>query len=166
SAVLIPLCIIDNQPSIIYTLRSMNLNKHRGQVSFPGGRKDDSDPDLSFTAVRETFEELGIPQDKVDVWGSLTPIPSRQPLSSFTTPVLGYCGHIDVDSLKPNPEEVESVFSSTIESLVNPANIRTTKFRTGRGYTMPVYLGGEHRIWGLTAIATHQALTLIAPGLY
>lgn len=62
--------------------------------------------------------------------------------------------------------QVEEVFTCRIQDLCDNDNIRTTQFRTGPGYTLPVYLGGKHRIWGLTGIFVHQTLTLLAPGLY
>lgn len=63
------------------------------------------------------------------------------------------------------------MFTRTVASLCMPGSFRQTQMRTvtkttPHGYTVPVYLGGEFRIWGLTAIMLHQALTVIAPGLY
>ncbi|XP_050413159.2 mitochondrial coenzyme A diphosphatase NUDT8 [Patella vulgata] len=165
AAVIIPLCVVNDEPSVLFTLRSSSLRKHRGEVSFPGGRKDDSDPDLIYTAVRETWEELGIPKEKIDVWGPLSPAPNKYG-TSFTTPVLAYCGHIDISKLVPNEDEVEVVFTRTIESIIKKENIASTQWKYGRGYTMPVFIGGEYRIWGLTAIFLHQALIVLAPGLY
>ncbi|XP_064611885.1 mitochondrial coenzyme A diphosphatase NUDT8-like [Liolophura sinensis] len=164
ASVLVPLCTVNKKPSILFTLRSSALNSHSGHVSFPGGKKDDTDPNLVYTALRETEEELGLSESQVDVWGELLPSPSRNGLT--VTPVIGFCGELDVDLLKPNQNEVEAVFTRTISSLCNPANTRMTHFRTGAGYILPVYLGGPHRIWGLSAVFLHQVLTILAPGLY
>ena len=64
--------------------------------------------------------------------------------------------------------QAECVFTRSIESLCN--NVHSTKYRseigTMKGYTMPVYTGGQYRIWGLTAIFTHQVLSLLIPELY
>ena len=69
AAVLIPFCIVNNELSLLYTLRHSDLRRHRGQVSFPGGIQDKTDRDLVHTAVRETEEELGINSELIEVWG-------------------------------------------------------------------------------------------------
>ncbi|KAH6915848.1 hypothetical protein BKA70DRAFT_1092938 [Coprinopsis sp. MPI-PUGE-AT-0042] len=73
AAVLIPLCNVDNEPSIIFELRSRTLRSHSGEVSFPGGRVDDSDPSYEYTALRETHEELGIDPRRVESLGTFGP---------------------------------------------------------------------------------------------
>ncbi|KAK3582784.1 hypothetical protein CHS0354_035721 [Potamilus streckersoni] len=165
AAVLIPMCMVDGQPSLLFMVRSSQLRNHRGEVSFPGGMMDSTDKDLVYTALRESHEEIGLPIDKVDVWGQLRPTPSKQG-DTMVTPTIGYCGELDIRSLRINKEEVASVFTRTIKSLCDPKHVHSTHFRTGKGYVLPVFLGGEHRIWGLTAIFVHQLLTLTAPGLY
>ncbi|KAL5013547.1 hypothetical protein ScPMuIL_007817 [Solemya velum] len=165
AAVLIPLCVIDGVPSLLFMLRSSHLPSHSGQVCFPGGMMDKSDPDLVYTALRETEEEVGLPASVPDIWGQLSALPSRDG-SILVTPVIANCGSIDISRLVLDDNEVEDVFHRTIPSLCDPQNTGSTQFKTGRGYTLPVYLGGEFRIWGLTAIIVHQALAVIAPGIY
>ncbi|XP_048241133.1 mitochondrial coenzyme A diphosphatase NUDT8-like isoform X1 [Haliotis rufescens] len=163
SAVLVPLCTVNGEPSFLFTLRSNSLRTHRGQVSFPGGKMDDTDRDVVHTALRETWEELGITMETVDVWGAMMDLPSRE---NRVTPVIGHCGEVDVEGLTLSEDEVELVFTRTVKSLCDPKNNGQTQFRTSPGYTLPVFLGGEHRIWGLTSMVLFQALTIIAPGLY
>ena len=60
AAVLVPLCTVDNEPAILFTLRSATLSSHAGQISFPGGHADCVDEereDPVVTAIRETKEE-------------------------------------------------------------------------------------------------------------
>lgn len=172
AAVLVPMCHIDGEPALIFMMRSRYLKNHRGEISFPGGIKDPGDRDLIHTALRETFEEIGLPESQVDVWGTVPPSPSRVQVrrnnSGWVTPVLGYCRNVNIDQLNINESEVEEVFVRTISSLCDPANQRQTQWRYPgtKGYTLPVFLGEEHRIWGLTAIIIHQVLGLIAPELY
>ncbi|XP_046551183.1 mitochondrial coenzyme A diphosphatase NUDT8-like isoform X1 [Haliotis rubra] len=165
SAVLVPLCTVNGEPAFLFTLRSSSLRSHRGQVSFPGGKMDDTDRDPVHTALRETWEELGITMETVDIWGSMMALPTRV-TGGKVTPVIGYCGEVDVDGLTISEDEVELVFTRTIKSICEPKHNGQTQFRTSPGYTLPVFLGGEHRIWGLTAMILHMALTIIAPGLY
>lgn len=64
--------------------------------------------------------------------------------------------------------QVDCVFTRDIVSLCTAKNVAQTTFATppAGGYTLPVFLGGEHKIWGLTAVILHQTLNLIAPGMY
>ena len=65
--------------------------------------------------------------------------------------------------------QVECVFTRDILSLCSAKNFAQTTFKTGTpvgAYTLPIFLGGEHKIWGLTAVMLHQTLNLIAPGMY
>ena len=97
--------------------------------SFPGGKKDDTDADLVETALRETEEEIGLSRSRVDVWGSMTPVPGKvretvlsgvtyhifsfdslllllQDFKTAVTPVLADCGEIEISTLNPNHDEV------------------------------------------------------------
>lgn len=165
AAVLVPFCIVNGEFSLLYTLRSSDLKRHRGQVSFPGGVKDSSDINLEITAVRETEEELGIGRETVEVWGHGNPIIGTE----FTVfPVLGFIGELDLKSLKPNPSEVELAFILSLKHLCDPRNTRYTQFRSSRenGYVLPVYVNGECRVWGMTALITHIVLSALIPDKY
>ncbi|XP_013404095.1 uncharacterized protein LOC106169237 [Lingula anatina] len=172
AAVLVPLCTVNGVPAILFTLRTTRMNNHRGQVSFPGGMKDEDDGSIVDTAIREMEEELGISSSKIDVWGTLPTTSSKNDGSILVTPVVATCGEITEDSLIVNPHEVEEIFFQSIESLCNPEHQGYTRFRTvikpvyPNGYTLPAFTGGAHRIWGLTAVVLHQTLRAIAPGIY
>lgn len=87
AAVLIPICLVDDKVSLLYTLRAANLKVHRGQVSFPGGMQDVKDKSLVGTALRETKEELGISERDVVVWGNGNMIVSKS--DTCILPVVG-----------------------------------------------------------------------------
>merc|ERR1719480_657841 len=70
AAVLVPLVDVAGSPHLLYTRRSLGMSSHSGQVSFPGGKKDEEDEDIIKTALRETEEELGIAMSQIDVWCS------------------------------------------------------------------------------------------------
>lgn len=163
AAVLVPLCMVNQELSLLYTLRSSDLKNYRGQVSFPGGMHDKTDADLEETALRETSEELGITKDQIDVWGhgSLVGTVSKE---MSVLPYIAYIGHVNPKSLKLNPKEVELAFSVPLSVLSNPSNYKYTQFRDS--YVLPVFLGGKHRIWGMTAIITHILLGALMPNLY
>uniref|UniRef100_A0A6M2DG02 Putative peroxisomal nudix hydrolase n=1 Tax=Xenopsylla cheopis TaxID=163159 RepID=A0A6M2DG02_XENCH len=158
SAVLIPLCMVEDDVSLLYTVRSLKLTKHRGQVCFPGGKEDKSDTSLEETALRETEEELGIPRRNIDIWGSGKSIIGRFPPSVL--PVVGYIKDFDKLTLNINEKEVEKVFTVPLKYLCDCDNIGHTQFRY---YSTPVYMAGEERIWGLTALITHVFLNCLIP---
>ncbi|XP_071550135.1 uncharacterized protein [Panulirus ornatus] len=168
AAVLVPMCHIYGELSILLTVRCQTLNTHGGEVSFPGGMADPGDHNLIDTALREAEEEVGIPRSSVDVWGMTPPVPSKFGGTSVRG-VLAYIGHIDPSSLKLCEDEVESVFAVSLRNLCSQQNAKQTQFRSQKiknGFTLPVYIGSEPRIWGLTAIITHITLMSLLPGLY
>jgi len=161
AAVLVPLCAYRGELGLLYTLRSMKLSSNSGQVSFPGGMKDESDESLEDTALRETWEELRIPAEEVDVWSRTNTI-GRRNLS--VTPVLGYIGEIDPQKLEVNPHEVDEAFVVSLEKLCDPAHFRFTRFRNG--ILLPAYTAGKYRVWGLTAAITHMIMKALVPEVY
>ncbi|XP_055987742.1 mitochondrial coenzyme A diphosphatase NUDT8 isoform X2 [Sorex fumeus] len=141
AAVLVPLCLVSGVPALLYTLRSSRLSgKHRGDVSFPGGKCDPTDQDVIETALRETREELGLVVPEEHVWGTLRPV----------------------------HDPVDEVFVLPLTHLLQAENQGYTHFcKEGRfSYTLPVFLHGPHRVWGLTAIITEYTLQLLAPDAY
>nr|XP_014352774.1 PREDICTED: nucleoside diphosphate-linked moiety X motif 8, mitochondrial [Latimeria chalumnae] len=83
-------------------------------------------------------------------------------------PVIANLGPLESLSIDPNPDEVEDIFTIPLSHACVEHNQGYTHFRiAGRyGYTLPVFLNAKHRVWGLTAIATDAALSLLLPGLY
>lgn len=161
AAILAPLCTYKGDLGFLYTLRSRKVSSNQGQVSFPGGMHDENDASLVDTALRETWEELRIPKSDVDVWTS-TDLFVRKDVSVM--PVLGYIGEIDPAKLNINTREVEEAFVLTLKKLCDPSLCRFTQFRNN--FTLPTYLGGKHRIWGLTAAITHMMMNALVPDCY
>ena len=141
------------------TRRSTELKHHAGQVSFPGGRMDPDDRDIRHTALRETEEEVGIPPDRVDVAGYLTPMPT---ITGYAvTPVVGLLG--GELRLTLDPTEVDVAFEVPLPFLLDPGNERAGE-RLIDGVPVPIveFRYGGHRIWGATAsmvVAFREFLT-------
>ncbi|XP_018320373.1 nucleoside diphosphate-linked moiety X motif 8 [Agrilus planipennis] len=163
AAVLIPICVVNGKVSLLYTLRAPHLKAHRGQVSYPGGMQDIKDKSLTETALRETEEELGIKQENIEIWGTGNVIVTRNDM--VVLPVVGKIkGDLADSTLQINPHEVEEVFTVSLQDLCHPKHTAYTQFRSlYYSYSMPVFLGGKRRIWGLTAVITNVFLRALLP---
>lgn len=170
SSILVPMCHVSGEICLLYTVRSKKLRSHKGEVSFPGGMEDPCDEGNPVqTAVREAYEEVGLDPSLVDVWGQVPPIPSNLGDIQITG-VLAYIGEINPEELQLNSQEVSEAFVISLKHLCDPEYFRQTQFRSvhmlGGGYTIPVFLGGPYKVWGVTAIFTHMAMRALLPGLY
>ncbi|CAH0474516.1 unnamed protein product [Peronospora belbahrii] len=147
AAVVIPLCTFKGEPSVLFTLRSLTVGKHKGEVCFPGGMVDATDSCIEGTCLREMNEEVGLAPTGVDVlgilrcdWSSVTSI-----TGIAVTPVVGFIGEMSDQTVAINEAEVESLFTVPVRDLMNQDNwIRHSN-------ATPVFTGGPHVIWGLTA---------------
>jgi len=133
---------------LILTQRAAHLKHHAGQVAFAGGRKDDTDRDLTHTALREAQEEIGLDPMAVDVLGAL---PSHETVSNYAmTPIVAMVP--DDLTFVAEPGEVAEVFTVPLSHVLNVENFRI-EGRHWRGtkrfyYTVPY---GPYYIWGATA---------------
>ena len=153
AAVLVPLCIRNGAPAILFTKRTETVGTHKGQVSFPGGRRDPGDRDVVDTALRELHEELGIARDTVLVLGSFHELMSITGL--VVAPVIGFIGdRTSLTDLAPSPAEIDAVFSLTLDELQHHRAVRP--LRSGRAG--PWYTAGPHPVWGLTGFITDEVL--------
>lgn len=168
AAVFVPFCLVNSVPSVLFTLRSSHLKSHRGEVSFPGGKKDPEDKSLVETAIREMDEELGVERRQVHVWASMPPVPDRHGRSgkAAVTAVVGFIEEIDTKALQLNHKEVESVFTLSLEHLCNPVNVGYTTFKRQPLTRLPVFVNGPHKVWGLTATILEQVLLVLIPQNY
>ena len=126
---------------------------------------DPEDKDMVDTACRETREELGIPSTAIEVWGQMPALSSSQRGDYSATPIVGFIHDYSSLQLTLSEAEVSSVFCVPLSNLCSPTTHGYTQFRvsTRPGYSLPVYYGGPHVIWGLTAIITFQLLRAPLP---
>jgi 8-oxo-dGTP pyrophosphatase MutT (NUDIX family) len=148
AAVLVPVIDHPDGPTVLFTRRTAQLKKHSGQISFPGGRAEPSDPSIEFTALRETLEEIGLPPDKVEVIAALPEYFTRTGFR--VTPVVGVVR--PPLELVPDAREVDEIFEVPLAFLLDAGNHRRASRDIG-GRTAHYY-EIEHNgrvIWGATA---------------
>ena len=131
------------------TERTAHLSSHAGEVAWPGGRVESADVNPLAAGLRDTFEEIGIPQAAVTVIGEL-----QGEISKFGLWVTPYVGLIRADqAATANPSEVASIFEIPMDWLsANPPNEIERLDRHGETQWAPVYRYGTYRVWGLTAL--------------
>ena len=148
AGVLIPVRRHDAGLSILLTQRSADLKHHAGQVSFPGGRMEDSDADIETTALRETREEIGIPEEHVSIIGYLETMPTVTGYA--VTPIVGF-----VDGSVPleiDTTEVEYAFEVPLGHLLDERNDRyVDREYDGQRFSLVEFHYEGERIWGATA---------------
>ena len=149
AAVLIAMSELDGgDEGVLLTLRSEHLSTHSGEVAFPGGMRDQGDPTLCHTALREAHEEVGLEPNRVNIVGQLPA--SKTYRNVAVTPFIGR-----VDSplgLTPNQGELQSLFWLPMRFLLSDNRVRTDIFEwRGREVWSPVYHWKEFTIWGFTA---------------
>ncbi len=158
AAVLIALRPGPNGLEVLLTRRSEDLRQHAGQISFPGGRMDPEDNDLVTTALRETWEEVGIPPADVTVFGALM----RMPLVSGYA-VTVYVGEFPADTpLIMNPGEIDELIVAPLVDLSN-RRIHRVEQKVWNKMIFPIhYLDyGDHLVWGATGFMLHELFKYI-----
>jgi len=157
ASVLVALTDHPGDPEVILTRRSARLSTHSGEVAFPGGKHDDTDPDLQFTALREAHEEVGLPPEKVEVLGPLGQVMSKHRLQ--VTPYVGLVS--SQIELTPNPDELDAVFRVPVSFFLEKEHFRTHQIRShGRIHEVPAWQYGDYTIWGLTAYVLAELMNM------
>lgn len=142
--------------------RTQNPNdRHSGQVSFPGGRHEAGDENLSYTALREAQEEVGVRPEQIELLGRLTEL--YIPVSNFVVhPFVGVL--TEQPSFLPQPGEVEKIMTPPIRHFQEEQNKSTRELVVGTGALLkdvPCYVVEEKAVWGATAMILSEFLELI-----
>jgi 8-oxo-dGTP pyrophosphatase MutT (NUDIX family) len=158
AAVLVLIALYPDGPRLVYTRRTNHVLHHKGEISFPGGACEDGDADAAATALRETWEELGVDPADVEILGELDDIVTRS--NFIVTPVVGAVR--GPYPFRPNPVEVAEVIEVPIADLLKPENVVLEPRQVrGEWVIAPTYNYRGHRIFGATAMITRQLLELL-----
>jgi 8-oxo-dGTP pyrophosphatase MutT (NUDIX family) len=135
----------EENPHLVLTRRASHLSTHSGEVAFAGGKRDDTDPDIVFTALREAQEEINLASQHVEVIGELDQVVSR--FGYVVTPIVGI---IPADiSFTANLDELDAVFKVPLKFFLETQP--HDYFQRGK-ISIPSYHYEGFRIWGLTAM--------------
>jgi len=128
---------------------------HSGQISLPGGKHEDGDESLVYTALREAREEIGIDPARVQIIGRLTEL-YIPPSNFLVTPVVGYLTSGPV--FTADPKEVARIIGIRLDDLLDPGNIRKKriKIRAGITFKVPSFFIDGTIIWGATAMILNE----------
>ncbi|HXN57174.1 MAG TPA: CoA pyrophosphatase [Candidatus Angelobacter sp.] len=157
AGVLIPLVTRDNTLEMLFTRRTDTVLTHKGQISFPGGQREDEDAETVETALRESYEEIGLEPSRVTVLGELDDVFTA--VSSFViTPVVGLVEG-GIDDLRLAPDEVKSLLMVPVSRLLD-SDVHTTETRSvgEQLYRIHYYTIGDDVIWGATGRIVYQFL--------
>jgi 8-oxo-dGTP pyrophosphatase MutT (NUDIX family) len=159
AAVLILLYPVNHKVHTVFIQRPEYDGVHSGQISFPGGKKENTDNDLIQTAIREACEETGIKSDIFDIIGTLTPL--FIPVSNIeVTPVIAWSNKQPL--FNPEKEEVVFLIEAGLESFMNGSIIKTLPFQIkGEAIMIKCYDYNNNIIWGATAMILHELMMLL-----
>ena len=160
AAVLIPIFETTNGYEVLFTERTHKVEHHKGQISFPGGAVEPEDKDFKETALRETFEEVGLLQEDVKVLGRLDD--ELTVASNFI--VHPFVGEIPYPyNFEINKDEVERIISVPLDLFFeknSDRHLRSIEFETFT-YRGPAFMYNDITIWGATAIMMSKFVRLV-----
>lgn len=159
AAVLIPIYKKADDYQLILIKRPEYNGVHSNQVSFPGGKVEYQDENLEATALRETYEEVGILPEKVEVMCSLSTL--FIPVSNHNvTPFVGFL--TEEPDFSINKKEVQYVIVTSLDHLLDPSTIKTTAMNFGTELIDVPYFDIDGEIvWGATAMILSEFLELL-----
>ncbi len=148
ASVLVPVIRRGADLIVLLTRRADHLRSHKGQISFPGGRRDEGDVSAAANALREAQEEVGLPPSSVEVIGYLDDYPTIT--RYMVTPVVGIVS--GEPALFAHEDEVAELIEVPLEFVLDPESFERKSFMQS-GIKVPFYElnFGPHRIWGATA---------------
>jgi len=158
AAVLIPIFFKNSQAHLLFTKRTEKVEHHKGQISFPGGMHDTTDNHLQETALRETWEEMGIKWEDITVLGRIDNFLTNT--NFMVTPFVGYFPY--PYNYKVNNDEIAQVIEVPLCELLKPEIFEMNKWeRDGILWDLHFYYYDNEKIWGVTGFILSNFLNII-----
>lgn len=148
SAVILPLLFVNKKLHVIFTERTLTVPTHKGQISFPGGRVEESDENFEKAALRETYEETGILPENVEILGKLSSYPT--PSGYRIYPFIGYVSHFFPQL---SIDEVHKIHTIPLYHLADKKNMEIKNWYSyGVNHELPFFYYEKCVIWGATGL--------------
>ena len=160
SSVLILLYPKENGVGVVLMRRPDYDGIHSGQISLPGGKYEEDDESLIYTALREAQEEIGVDPAQIQILGQLTEL-YIPPSNYIVTPIAGYSW--SRPEFTADPKEVAAVIEISLSDLLNKSNLQRKKMKLGAGFSLkvPSYFIDGNIIWGATAMILSEFCTIL-----
>ncbi|MFL0353684.1 CoA pyrophosphatase [Xanthomarina sp. GH4-25] len=148
------------ETNLVLILRKTYKGVHSAQIGFPGGKLEKSDASIEAAAVRETFEEVGVPENCIEVLRKLTQV-YIPPSNFFVQPFIGI-SRITPSFIKQD-EEVEDILEVTLQDFINDINVvqKTVATSYNRDVVVPAFNLNGHIVWGATAMMLSEIKDLL-----
>jgi 8-oxo-dGTP pyrophosphatase MutT (NUDIX family) len=141
----------EGETHLVLIVRNSYKGVHSSQIAFPGGKYEEGDVDFEQTALRETYEEIGVMSDKIHVLKAFTHL--YIPPSNFMVyPFLGIC--MDEITFYPDSNEVADIIELPLTTFLSESIVVNAKIDTSyaESIEVPVFKIDEHIVWGATAM--------------
>jgi len=161
SSVLILLYPLEDKTGLVLMLRPEYGGIHSGQISLPGGKHEETDESLIYTALREAREEIGIDPAQVQILGQLTEI-YIPPSNFMVTPIVGHLA--SQPRFTADPKEVAKIIEIRLDDLLDEKNrqMKKMKFSLGFSLKVPSYYINDNIIWGATAMILSELKEIVS----
>ena len=148
-----------NETTLLLTLRPSYRGTHSAQISFPGGKVEKTDQNLKETALRETFEEVGVQTSAIKIIRELTDV-YIPPSNFLATPFLGF---VDKQPTFILNHEVAKTIEILVSDLLNEHNMTTINLTTSymKNIDVPCFKIDNHIIWGATGMMLSEIKELL-----
>lgn len=150
---------LEQETCLLLTKRASYKGTHSAQISFPGGKTEKGDLNLQTTALRETFEEVGLQASKVKIIRELTDV-YIPPSNFLATPFLGFTNYFPNFRLN---HEVDKIIEITLKELLNDSNATYVTLSTSymTNAEVPCFKINNHVIWGATGMMLSEIKELL-----